>query len=97
MRMLTICTVLLLSKLCFPAFDNMVSNDFWNTVGYANPTPSMTTVSMVAAFESNVSCSKEQTLQEDEVFDSWCFFLTEAFSLHSKFISTPLSFVIVVR
>lgn len=95
-KFLTILTFVVAGT-CFSAFDNTVNNDFWNTTAYVNPTPSSAAKSLVAAFDSGVNSSTVTALPPGSTFDSMCFSATAPVILGSRFMSTPVKFIFVIR
>ena len=97
MHKILIILTFIVSGRCFPAFDNTMNNDFWDTTAYVNPMPSSAAKSMAAAFDSRVASSTVKAMPAGETFDSMCFSVTERVTLDSRFMSTPVKFIFVIR
>ena len=78
------------------AFDNTVSNDFWDTTAYVNPAPSVSGATLAEAFDAFVFDRKDAALGAAP-FDSWCFELFGPFWMMQPFTSMPRGVIFSFR
>ena len=86
----------LFSAATLSAFDNTQQNDFWDTTGYVNPTPAVTSSETVAPCEFAETTRQYGTTEAETVFDSVASTENTSNAIAS-FSSFPPSLVLIVK